>query len=260
MLKITTVPTKSYVLCGEDVKLNSPCRIDWGDGTITIIENLKQAKHKFRKKEVQTITVYDLNTKYLSFKHDELVESIEGILPFLPDGSLEMFFYHAFNLKYVDKNLFELNDHHTNLRYLCAGAINLKDVSFIRNFVKAKDISYMLYQNISRRSIDELAGWGSEVELADFAFAGNPYMSSPKASIFDSMEKLRSAKSIFCYNTCMTECYPYFTNNLDLEYIDEAFVGCPITSIDDNWLYYLPNSVKTSKYNIFDKKVKINGM
>lgn len=260
MLKITTVPTKKYTLCGEDVKLNSPCRIDWGDGTITLIENLKQAKHKFKKKEVQTITVHDLNTRYLSFKFDEEIERIEGTLPYLPDGSLEQFFYHAFNLKYVDPNLFELNDHHTNLRYLCAGAINLKDISFIRTFVKARDISYMLYQNISRRSIDELSDWGRDVEIADYAFAGNPYMSSPRVGVLEAMEKLRSAKGLFKNNDCMLECYPYFTNNLDLEYIDEAFYGCPIATIDENWLYYLPKSIKTSKYNIFNKNIKINGM
>lgn len=259
MLIITTIPTKKYVFCGEDIKLSSPCSIDWGDGTITLVDNLKQAKHTFKKKEKQTIKVTNLSTKFLTFRNDELIESIQGTMPPLAEGSLHMFFFRCFNLKTVDEHLFVLNDHHKNISYMCAGTVNLKTIKFLNTFQKAEDISHFLQGSFSRGSINELK-FGSTVIKADYAFADLIYLSSPRQDILDDMENLESANGIFCGCRCFTHCYPYFSNNLKLKHIRDAFKGCPISDIDDNWLYYLPISVETDKNDIFDKKIKLNGM
>lgn len=264
MLKITTtVECKEFSFCkGVDFKLRGACRIDWGDGIITLIENWDQAHHKYKKKGSYEITLNNLDTNYITFNENKDISKIEGILPTLTNGVLRGFFNGCVNLEYIDKDLFTLNEHQENLEQLCYGVSKIRNIEFLLPLKKAKNINYMLYLCYGLSSIDILAEheWGKEVTEADYAFSHIYYMNSPRKDILEPMTKLKTAIGIFKANERMHACYPYFTNNLELEWIDEAFRKCSINQIDENWIYYLPLSVKTNRNNIFDVNVKINGI
>lgn len=260
VLKIITEPTKEYTFCGENIKLPSPCRIDWGDGTITLVTNLKQAKHKFKRKESQIIQIHNLKTPYLSLKEDKLISEIYGCLPELIQGSLDSFFYNCVNLKLVDPELFLMNAHQENISFMCYNNTKLRDIEFITRIINARDIRYFLSGAIAVRNIDVLMDWGYNVEIANGAFSRLPYLSTPHEDVLHRMTALVSAKSIFQGDTLIHECKNYFNNNHKLKHIDKAFYDCSINNIDKNWVYYLPTSVVTQPKDIFNTNLDINGI
>ena len=264
MIKITTIETKSYKLCmGINHELKSRCTINWGDGVISLISNLNQATHKYKKKGVYEIVVTNLDTNIFTFENDQLVRRIEGVLPFLPDKGIARMFSHAINLEYVDPEFFSLNDHQTDATALCFGCERLKSVEFLKKLRNLENINYFLCGTQSTIDLSPIYNydWAVKVRYACGAFSNRKYISEPDENVLSRMEKLEVADFVFSNIEHMNVCRNYFVNNLELKSINGAFRGCNIREIDPNWLYYLPSSVETNVEDIFDEnfKCKLNG-
>lgn len=263
MLKIETVATKQYQIDSRNINtiLRKPCTIDWGDGTSSVITQLNQFKHTYKKEKPHTILVKDLDTSVMTFRGDTQIVSIDGELPVLDEGSLIGFFQGAINLRHVGDDIFINNSHQKNISALCQGVPYLESLKFITRLTSAEDISYILDNCKYLVSIDELAGWGENVIDARRAFSGSELLVSPRRDILAAMGKLKIADGIFMENPSMSVAYTYFSENGELESIRGAFYGCSnIKPIDKNWLYYLPMMVTTDRTEIFNKSVRLNGI
>lgn len=258
---IKTIPTKYYQV--NDVReFKHPLRIDWGDGTITLVDRTSQIKHKFKKEEEHTIIFYMNDDDIFKFTDDDKVRSVEGALPYSNDVDLTHYFRGCENLEYVDNDFFINNVHHTNISFMCEDCYRLKSIKFILRLVNAKLANYIFRRCLSVVDYSILSEWGEHIEEFDGALSENIYMSEPEEDILHSMVNLISAKYLFYGNENITGLYhAFFMDNIKLKHIDYAFVGCNIKdNIDPNWLYYLPNSVETDRTLIFDENVKLNGM
>lgn len=258
---ITTIPTKYYHV-NDDREFEHPVRIDWGDGTITLVENTSQIKHKFKKEEEHTIIFYMNDGDVFKFTDDTKLKNIKGQLPYTEDIDLTRFFRGCENLEHVDDDFFINNVHHTNISFMCEDCYRLKSIKFILHLTNVEIANFVFKRCLSVVDFDLLEEWGEHVQEFDGALSGNIYMTEPNENILHSMVNLVSAKYLFYGNENMARLYhAFFMDNTKLKYIDYAFVGCNIKdNIDPNWLYYLPNSVETDRTLIFDENVKLNGM
>lgn len=264
-LKIRITDDKKVYICKDlDYKMNSNCIINWGDGVISAVGNIKDMNHGYKKAGDYEIIITNLDTDILKFKNFKQLLEVHGRLPKLNISGIVSMFEGCETLEYVDPLFFINNKFQRDATNLCKDCFKLKDIMFIIPLSDLEIIDSFLENCVSVRNLDEFADveWGSKIRSANRAFARMEYSLAPNKDILTPMKNLITANNIFEDWKMMYECYPYFSNNLKLEYIDGAFKGCCIKTIDPNWFYYLPNTVKTDRKNIFDENVqeKLNGI
>lgn len=264
-LKVNMTSSKLLTLCDNtNIKFNSNCIVNWGDGVISTISNMKDMTHKYKKMGEYVITITNLDTEMIRFTNCKELIEVQGKLPKLGVDGIVGMFEGCINLTDVDPLYFIENKLQHNATRLCKDCYRLKDISFILPLSELEIIDSFLEECYSITNINIIAKckFGYKVTSANKAFRGIKLSPAPDKDILTAMEELKYANSIFENWTMMNECYPYFINNLKLKRIDNAFKGNPIKRIDSNWLYYLPNGVETDKLCIFDKDVysKLNGV
>lgn len=264
-LKVSMKNSKALTLCKDtNIKFNSNCIVNWGDGVVSAISNMKDMKHKYKKLGDYTVVITNLDTDMIRFTNCEELIEVQGKLPKLGVDGIVGMFEGCINLAYVDPLYFIENKLQHNATNLCKGCNRLKDISFILPLSELEIIDSFLEDcySVVDTNIIAKCKFGYKVISANKAFKGMKFSPAPDKDILTAMQDLEYANSIFENWIMMNECYPYFMNNLKLKRIDNAFKGNLIKKIDPNWLYYLPNGVETDKLCIFDKDIynKLNGI
>ena len=123
MLKLTvkTNEDNSYKFAPfiKEYALQKPCRVVWDDEETIEYTDIRDIQYQFKnKKEKYTVLIKELNCGILTFREDQNILEVDGIIPYLPQGALRYFYASCSNLQRISDDNFNYNYHQSDLSSL----------------------------------------------------------------------------------------------------------------------------------------------
>lgn len=263
-LTVDLTGDRTYKFCPStkiDVKFDNPVTVDWGDGTQTIANSIRDIRHRYSKdiKSARIVITDSSNLLDISFKNDTKVVEIDGILP--KRCSIEGMFENCTNLRKLSSAFLQHHRDKGNVSRFFKGCKNYKDGTLVLTILRRIEVADGLFAGCNLISSD-LSNINFNLFLYTTSMCGffkDNFLTSIGSIPFDKLVLIEDLSEFFKGNHLISGYVPNL-KNMNLKKLDNFLSDSSNITIDKNWLYYLKNANNINIYNIFHKDIVLNGM